>query len=101
MGKRMITSKMKRRIRSELITEKPTIWIGKDGASQQTLDEISRQLEKREMVKIRILETAFEEGEETESIASNIAEKTDSTLVEVRGHTMMLYRSRKRNEKSL
>jgi RNA-binding protein YhbY len=57
----MITSKMKKRIKGELSTEKPTIWIGKDGASQPMLAEILRQLEKREIVKIRILKIALEE----------------------------------------
>lgn len=97
----MITSRMNRRIKSELSTERPTIWIGKDGASQQILGEISRQLEKRKMAKIKILQAALE-GEEAKNIASKIAEETESTLIEVRGHTIILYKSRKRkNEKSL
>jgi len=97
----MITSKMKKRIKSELDTEKPTIWIGKDGISQQILNEISRQLEKREMVKIKILQTALGE-EEAKNIASKVAEKTESTLVDLQGHTIILYKPRKRrNEKSL
>jgi len=99
----MITSKMKRRIKSELSTERPTIWIGKDGISQQILGEISRQLEEREMVKIKILQAAIEGGEEeTKNIVSKIAEKTESTLIDLRGRTIILYKSRKRkNEKSL
>lgn len=97
----MITSKIKRRIKSELNTEKPTIWIGKDGASQQILNDISKQLEKREMAKIKILKTALE-GEETKNIVAKIAEKTGSTLIDVKGHTIILYKPRKRkNEKSL
>jgi RNA-binding protein len=93
----MITSKMKRRIRSELSTERSTIWIGKDGASEQILGEISRQLEKREMVKIKILQTALGE-EETKNIASKVAEKTESTLIDLRGHTIMLYKPRKKKK---
>jgi len=94
----MITSKMKRRIKSDLSTERPTIWIGKDGASQQILNEVSRQLEKREMVKIRILQTALGE-EETKNIASKVAEKTESTLIDLRGHTIILHKPRKRKNK--
>jgi RNA-binding protein len=100
-GKTMITSKMKRRIRSELSAEKPTIWIGKDGASQQILNEVSRQLEKREMVKIKILQTAIGEAE-AKNIASKVTEKTGSILIDLRGHTIILYKPRKRKtEKSL
>jgi len=97
----MITSKMKRRIKSELSTEKPTIWIGKDGTAQKIFGEISRQLEKREIVKIKIHKTALGE-EEAKDIASKIAKETGSTLIDIRGHTIILYKSRKRkNEKSL
>ena len=91
----MITPKMKRRIKSELSAEKPTVWVGKEGASSQILNEISRQLEKREMVKIKVLRTALKD-EETKEIASKIAEQTESTLVDVRGHTIILYKIRKK-----
>ena len=91
----MITPKMKRRIRSELSAEKPTIWIGKEGASSQILNEISRQLERREMVKVKVLKSALQE-EETGKIASKIAEQTESTLIDVRGRTIILYKLRKK-----
>ena len=93
----MITPKMKRRIRSELSAEKPTIWIGKEGASSQILNEISRQLERREMVKVKVLKSAIKE-EETGKIASRIAEQTESTLIDVRGHTIILYKLRKKKK---
>jgi len=93
----MITPKMKQRIKNELIAEKPTIWIGKEGASSQILNEISRQLEKREMVKIKVLRSALKE-EETKRIASKIALQTESTLIDVRGHMIILYKPRKRKK---
>lgn len=91
----MITPRMKRRIKSELSAEKPTIWVGKEGKTQQIVNEISKQLEKREMLKVRILKSALKH-EEAKSLASKIAEQTDSTLIDVRGHTILLY---KRKEK--
>jgi len=90
----MITPKMKRRIKRELSVEKPTIWIGKEGTTPQIVDEISRQLERREIVKVRILKSALKD-EETKSVASKIAQQTSSTLIEVRGHTLLLYKHRK------
>lgn len=97
----MITPKMKRRIKRELSAEKPTIWVGKEGATPKIVNEVSRQLEKREMVKVRILKSALRE-EEAKNLASKIAERTESTLIEVRGHTLLLYKPRKREgEKSL
>ena len=91
---------MKRRIKRELSSEKPTIWIGKQGAPQ-ILNEVSRQLDQKEMVKVKILKTALK-NEMTKNIASRIAQKTSSTLIEVRGHTFILYRPRRRkSEKPL
>ena len=91
----MITPRMKRRIKRELSMERPTIWVGKEGATPQIMEEISRQLDKREMVKIRVLKSALKE-EEAKGIASKIVQQTNSTLIEVRGHTFMLYRRKKR-----
>lgn len=90
----MISARMKRRIKHELTNEKPTIWIGKEGTTVQIVKEIDRQLEIREMVKIRILKTALKD-EEAENLSLKVAEQTGAILVEVRGHTFMLYRHRK------
>lgn len=90
-----LTARMKRRIKRRLGEERPTIWIGKNGASQESLKEIEKQLEKKQMVKIKILKSALEEDEAKE-IVSRIAEQTEASLVEVRGHTFMLYKRRKK-----
>ena len=97
----MITSKMKRRIKRKLNVEKPNVWVGKEGATPQILNEISRQLEKKKMVKVKMLKTALKD-EDAKNVASKIAQQTESTLIDVRGHTFILYKSRKRkDEKSL
>jgi len=86
-----LTARMKRRIKRRLGEEKPTIQIGKNGVSQKLMKEIEKQLEKKKMVKIKILPSALE-GKEAKEIASKIAEQTEASLVEVRGHTFMLYK---------
>ncbi|HYB68388.1 MAG TPA: YhbY family RNA-binding protein [Candidatus Acidoferrales bacterium] len=97
----MISSKAKNRMKRQLSLEKPTIWVGKDGASPQTINEISRQLEKRKIVKVQILKTALKD-ESAKDIASKTAQQTASTLIDVRGHTFILHMPRKkRGEKPL
>ena len=96
----MITPKMKRRIKRELSVEKPTVWVGKEGATPQIVNEISRQLEKKEIVKAKILRSALKD-EEAKDVASKIAQQTNSSLIEVRGHTFLLYKRRKKGVKSL
>ncbi len=99
--KEMITSKIRRRIKRELSSEKPTIWIGKNGATEQIIAEISRQLEKRERVKIKMLKSALR-NKKAEAVASKIAEQTGANLIDVRGHAIMLYKRRGgEGEKSL
>ncbi|MCW3986375.1 MAG: YhbY family RNA-binding protein [Candidatus Bathyarchaeota archaeon] len=91
----MITPEMRRRIKRELSAERPTVWIGKNGISQEVLVEVDGQLERTEMVKVRILKAALEENN-AKAIADEIAQQTESVLVEVRGHTFMLYRKKKK-----
>lgn len=85
----------KRRIKRRLSEEKPTMWIGKDGVSEELLKEIGKQLEKKEMVKIKILKSAMEDSE-AKKVAMRITEQTEASLVEVRGHTFMLYKRHKK-----
>lgn len=91
----MITSKMKRHIRHELSTGGPTIWVGKEGSTVQIVKEISRQLDEHEMVKAKFLQTALKDVSAKE-MAERIAKETESNLVEVRGHTFILYRRKRR-----
>jgi RNA-binding protein len=91
----VITPKMKRRIKHRLAAEKPTVWIGKEGATTQISNEISKQLDKREMLKAKILKSALQ-NDEAKSIAAKIAEQTEAQLIEVRGHTFLLYKRKKK-----
>ena len=90
-----LTTRMKRRIKRQVDKEKSTIRIGKGQVSQQVLKEIEKQLEKKEIVKIKILKSALQ-GDKTKRIAQQIAEQTEASLVEVRGHTFMLYKPSKK-----
>ena len=90
-----LTAGKKRFVKRTLSEESPTILIGKGGVSEEVLKEVEKQLEKRKMVKVKLLGTALKGGE-TKQIATRIAERTEASLVEVRGHTFMLYRRRKK-----
>jgi RNA-binding protein len=91
----MITPKMKRRIKRELNVEKPTVWVGKEGATPQIQNEISRQLDKNKIVKVKMLKTALKD-QDAKNVASKVAQQTESILIDVRGHTFILYKNRKK-----
>ena len=88
-----MTEGKKRFVKRTLREQRPTVWIGKSGISEEICKEIERQLKKNQMVKVRILQSGLA-GSETKQLAMEIASRTDASLVEVRGHTFMLYRRR-------
>jgi putative YhbY family RNA-binding protein len=75
--------------------ENPTIWVGKEGLTPQSISEIEKQLQKNKMVKVRILPAALQGDNTAQSIAAKAAEQTSAALVEVRGHVFILFRKRK------
>jgi len=95
-----LTSKQKLWIKEETASSRPTIWIGKKSITPELIHEVSKQLDENARVKIRILSRACKKGEK-EVIPEIIAKKTSSNLVEVRGHTFILYKppspARKKN----
>ena len=91
----MLTPKMKRRIKIALNTESPTVNIGKEGVTTQIVNEIAKQLDSREMIKAKILKTALKEIE-AKDIAVKVAKQTESELVDVRGHTFLLFKRKKK-----
>ena len=92
-----ITTRMKRHVRHKLKDEKPTIWVGKDGLTPELSGEIEKQLEKKKMLKIKILKNALQQNT-AQTIAAQAAEQAGAALVEVRGHVFILYRRHKKPE---
>jgi len=90
-----MTPGKKRYVKRQLTNAQPTILIGKNGATPELIKEIEKQLQKETMVKVKLLKTALAEGE-TKHIATRIAQQTEAALVEVRGHTFIMYKPRKK-----
>ncbi len=86
---------MIRRLKRRFCAASPTIHVGKEGASAQVINEINRQLEQNECVKAKILQTGLKDSK-AEEVVKGIADQTGSTIIEVRGHTFILYKKRKR-----
>jgi RNA-binding protein len=82
-----------RRLQSRSRATDPTIWIGKEGASEHLIQQVESQLRARELVKLKLQKSALAKSEIRE-MAEKIAASTDSTLVDVIGHTFTLYQKR-------
>lgn len=70
--------------------------IGKNGLNENFIKQINDALEARELIKITVLETA---PEDNLSLATELASKTNSFLVQVVGNKVTLYKQRKKNSK--
>jgi len=67
-----------------------TVWVGKSGLDA-VVDECDDQLTDRELVKVKFLRSA-RGGTDVPSLADELAERTNSSVVETRGNTAVLYR---------
>lgn len=92
----MITGKQRAYLRGLAQRIEPIFQIGKDGISETVVCAIDEALEKRELIKISILETAFLETRET---CDMIAQKLGAEAVQSIGNRFVLYRQ-SRNEKN-
>ncbi|MCD6465833.1 YhbY family RNA-binding protein [Candidatus Bathyarchaeota archaeon] len=78
---------------------KPTIRIGKKGVTHEQILEILKQLEARGTVKIKVLKSALT-NDTMENIAKRISAETGSKIIQMIGHTFMLFKpKRKRGQK--
>ncbi|OGS44466.1 MAG: hypothetical protein A3K76_03470 [Euryarchaeota archaeon RBG_13_57_23] len=64
-----------------------TVYVGKEGITEKVVDEISRQLDKHKLVKVKLLPAVEQDRKEA---AQELADKSSSVLVEVRGRTVLL-----------
>lgn len=85
----MLTSKQRSKLKSLAANLSPIGQVGKEGIGENMLSSFSDCLEKRELIKINILENA--DGE-PQSIGRELAEKLNAECVIVIGRKAVLYR---------
>ena len=66
-----------------------TVRMGKSGVTQALIDEIKAQIKKKDAVKVKLLGTR---RDETKAIASELAERCNADLIDVRGNTVVLWK---------
>jgi len=66
---------------------KPTMHVGKEGITEGLIGEIRKQIEDRELIKVRLLPSLDTDRGAT---AQELAERSGTKLVEVRGNTVLL-----------
>ena len=85
-----LRGKQKSFLRSQAHHLSPVVQIGKNGISESLLDQVDELLERRELIKVTLLQNTDEE-------AAEVAEVFEATLhchvVQIIGRILVVYRS--------
>lgn len=91
----MLTSKQRAQLRAQANTIDTTLMVGKSGVTEQVIAEAENLLESAEIVKGKVLETAFASPRE---VSDAICEATGADGVQVVGTKFVIYRKSKKLE---
>jgi len=92
----MLTGKQKRYLRAEAHHLDPIFQIGKGGISDNLIEQLNDVLEKRELIKLSVLQNNDEDKQE---LGETIARRVYGELVQVIGSTIILYKPSVKNKK--
>lgn len=92
----MLNSKQRAELRGMANSLEPIFQIGKGGINDQLIRQVDETLEKRELIKLTVLETSPESSRQAADI---ISDATASEVVQVIGRKFILYRKSKENQK--
>lgn len=85
----MLTGKQKRFLRALANQLKPIFQVGKDGVNDNMIKQLNDVLEKRELIKVSILQNC---SEDKQTVADNIAAGTGAAIVQIIGNNIVFYK---------
>ena len=91
-----MTSKQRAYLRSQANTLDSIFQIGKTGLTDNLIKQLSDALTARELIKISVLETA---PDTAKNLSLEIAEATNSVVVQVIGSKITLFRQKEKNSR--
>lgn len=91
----MLSGKQKRFLRSKAHHLNPIFQVGKGGVNENMIKQVNEALEARELMKISILQNC---DEDKNTVAEQLAKGTKSELVQLIGHTIILYKESRENK---
>ncbi|GAY72845.1 YhbY family RNA-binding protein [Lentilactobacillus kosonis] len=84
-----LKGKQRRLLKSKANRMKPIFSVGKNGLSPVWLEEVNTAIEKRELMKINILQNA---DVTTEDVRNYIQENSDIMVIQVIGRSLLLFK---------
>jgi len=92
----MLTGKQKRFLRAEAHHLDPIFQVGKGGVNENMIKQIEDALEKRELLKVSVLQNC---EEDKETVAKQLAEGTGCEIVQIIGNTIVLYKESREHKR--
>jgi RNA-binding protein len=89
-----LTGKQKRYLRGLGHHLNPTVALGREGLSEAVARKTHLELEAHELIKIKVGDGCLDPAKE---VGPQLAEQCGAALVQVIGHTILLYRRRKKD----
>ncbi len=90
-----MTSKQRAYLRGLAMDQDPVLQLGKSGVTPENTASVEQALEARELIKINVLQNCMEDMGE---MARKLSERTRSTVVQVIGRKIILYRPKKKGK---
>jgi RNA-binding protein len=72
------------------IYDRTDVNVGKKGITEELVEEIRQRFKKNSLLKIRVNRNLLKTGLSIKDVAQELANKTDSRVVEIRGHVIVL-----------
>lgn len=91
----MINSKQRAYLKSLANNINPIFQIGKSGITPEIIEAVSLSIDKREIIKVSILNNCTED---IKYVASALGDRTKSEVVQIIGKKIILYKESKENK---
>ncbi len=83
-----LSTKLRRYFAKQAHSLKPVVMIGKAGLTEEVVSATTAALDDHELIKVRFVDHKSEK----KSISSQLADRTDSTLIRIIGNIAILFR---------
>lgn len=90
----LLTGKQKRFLRKEAHHLQPIFQVGKHGVNEQMVIQIDEALEKRELIKVSVLQNCLTDKQ---TVATELSDQTGAEIVQIIGRQIVLYKQSEEN----
>jgi RNA-binding protein len=91
MNIQVMSKELKKDLKVRCKSLRPVAWIGKNGITKEAVEQVKLLLKKRKLIKVRLL-GSFIDTHDKKDVANELAERTDSELIDLTGFMISLYR---------